>query len=288
LKETDVSEDEKTPYERAMVGHLRTRVGRSQFLMATGAGIVAAAYPRTAGAQTTTPENVQDILNTAVTAEHLAVTVLTAAVQNAAQLNLTGLLLAVTQAALVEEQLHADFLEANGAKALTDTFTVPDPKILTDQKTFLHTLADTAEPLFIAAYMAAVREFTDLKQPILAKFAYQIGGTECEHRAIVRAGLVVVGDTSGDPPNNKAFETNSLTTVGDAAKVLTSLGFIGGTGQKAMYPGRAAALAAAGSLAGAVTQTTPNSTTPGAVTTAAYPVLKQPRHHHRRPHHRHP
>jgi len=289
LKETDVIEDGTTPYERAMVSHLRTRVGRSQFLMAAGAGIVAAAYPRAAGAQTTTPESVQDILNIAVTAEHLAVTLLTAAVQNATQLNLTGLLLAVTQAALVEEQLHADFLEANGAKTLTDSFTVPDPKILTDQKTFLHTLADTAEPLFIAAYMAAVREFTDMKQPMLAKFAYQIGGTEAEHRAIVRAGLVVTGDMSGDPPNNKAFETNALTTVGDATKALMSLGFIGGTGQAATYPGRTAALAAAGSLVGAVTQTTPNSTVPAGVTTAAYPVLKQPRHHHRRrSHHRHP
>lgn len=50
LKEIDVIEDGKRNYKRVMVSHLRARVGRSQFLMAAGAGIVAAAYPRAAGA----------------------------------------------------------------------------------------------------------------------------------------------------------------------------------------------------------------------------------------------
>jgi hypothetical protein len=261
-KERYVHELELGADDGAFTGYLRQRVSRTAFLTASGAGMLLAAFPRSAGAEAT-PESVQDILNTALTAEHLAVTVLTAAVNNAAQLQLTGLLLAVTQAALAEEVYHAQFLESNGAHPITDTFTVPNPKILTDQNTFLHTLADTAEPLFIAAYMAAVREFTMLKQPVLAKYACQIGATEAEHRAIVRAGLVLTGDASGDPPNNKGFETNLLASVGDAAKQLVSAGFIGGTGQQVTFPGLAVGLQAAGPMASAVGSTTPNSSAPG-------------------------
>ncbi len=256
--------------EHALIDYLKRRVSRTQFLVAAGTGAALAVAPGIAAAQTTStptataaPESVQTILNTAVTAEHLAVTVLTAAVNNASQMGLSGILLAVTQAALTEEQLHADFLAANGAVPITDTFTVPDPKIVTDLNTFLHTLADTAEPLFIAAYMAAVREFTALNQPELAKYAFQIGTVEAEHRAIARVGLALTGDTSGDPPSNKAFETNLLNLVGDAATQLTSLGFINGSGAQAVYPGRAAAFTAAGPMAGTVIQTTPNNSTPG-------------------------
>lgn len=279
-----MSEDGKTRYDRVMVDYLKTRVNRTQFLMA-GAGVALAAVPGVAGAQSAAPETVQDIINIADTAEHLAVTVLTAAVNNASQLGLTGLLLAFTQAALAEEQYHADFLEKAGAKPLTDEFTVPDPKILTDLQTFLATL-EVAETLFIGAYMAAVREFTQLNQPTLAKYAYQIGAVEAEHRAHVRAGEALTTNlTKGVPPNNKAFETNVVATVGDAAKQLQALGFIMGSGTKVTYPGRAAALTAAGPMVAAVLETTPSNSTPS-TPTAAYPAPAH-RRSHRKPRHRH-
>jgi len=143
-----VSEDEKTPYERAMAGHLRTRVGRSQFLMATGAGIVAAAYPRTAGAQTTTPETV------------------------------------------------------------------------------------------------------------MAQVHYQIGGTEAEHRVVARATLALLGQADV-PPNNKAFQTDTAFYLANFYKMYRDQGFIGGPGQQVTYPGRDAALAAAGLMVALVLNTTP-------------------------------
>lgn len=277
-----MSEEGNLQADLVMRPYLQKRVSRARLLAGAGAGALLAVLPGAGFAQTTTTESVQDIINIADTAERLAVTVLTAAVKNASQLGLSGILLAFVQAALAEEQYHADFLEANGAKPLTDTFTVPDPKILTDQKTFFHTI-EAAETLFIGAYMAAVREFTDLKQPVLAKYAYQIGAVEAEHRAHVRAGMALTGDTTGVPPNNKAFETNVVATVGDAAKQLQTLGFIGGSGTQVMYPGRAAALQAAAPMLGAVLETTPNNS--GGVPLAATPYVPKHPHHHRRRHH---
>lgn len=279
-----MSEDSKTNFEDAMTGYLKARVSRARLLAAAGAGVAAMAIPKGVGAQTattTSPETVQTIINTAITAEHLAVTVLAAAVQSTA-LNLKSnpLLYATVQAALAEEQYHADFLAANGATPITDTFTVPDPKILSDVNTFLHTI-ETAEVLFIGAYMAAVREFTELNQPILAKYAYQIGGVEAEHRAMVRAGLVLTGDNSGLPPNNKAFETNVVATVGDAAKQLITLGFIGGTGTPAQYPGRAAALNVSLPYGASVTQQTPSNSS--ATPLAARPLIGHVPFHGERP-----
>jgi len=149
---------------------------------------------------------------------------------------------------------------AAGAKPLTTTFTVPSSKILTDQVTFFSTI-EVAESIFVGAYMAAVREFAELGQPTLAKYAYQIGAVEAEHRVLARTALVLEGIAGDVPPNNKAFETDYFLYVRDAATVLTQLGFIGGSGTAVTYPGRAAALAAAGPFGGAVIQRTPNNAT---------------------------
>lgn len=59
------------------------------------------------------------------------------------------------------------------------------------------------------------------------------------------------------PPNNLAFEMDVVYYVRDAARMLQDLGFIGGTGTQVTYPGRAAALEAAGAQATSVVQQTP-------------------------------
>ncbi len=263
-------------FEVQMRDYLRRQVSRSQLLKAGAAGLALAAVPGVAAADsgpgtsypffpqvagTYTPESVATIFNTADTAEHLAITFLTAAIGNAATIGLTGLILEIVQAALAEEIYHAQFLESVGARSATDSFTVPDPKMLSDYTTFFNTL-EIAESVFIGAYMAAVREFAELGQPTLAKYAYQIGGIEAEHRSLARAALALKSNGSQDvPPNNKGFETDLFVYVADAATVLTGLGFLGGTGTAAAFPGYPAALAAAGSMASAVIQKAPNDAT---------------------------
>lgn len=255
-KEKHVSEDAQASYEASLGKYLNGKITRARMLATAGVGLGVALAPGVVGAQTPTVEATADILNIADTAEHLAVTLLTAAVGNKSQLGLSGPILAVVQAALAEEQYHADFLESNGAKPLTDTFTIPNPAILTDPTTFFKTV-EAAETIFVGAYMAATREFSMMGNPTLAQYAYQIGTVEAEHRVLARAALALAGHAEDIPPNNLGFEQDVVYYVKDAAAILTNLGFIGGTGTQATYPGRAAALAAAAPTAGMVIQTTP-------------------------------
>ncbi len=241
-----------------MMGYLTTKVSRAQLIAAAGAGIGLAALPAGAGAQTATmTESTQQIFNVADTAEHLAITLLTAAVNAASALGLKDLTLAIVQAALAEEVFHADFLEANGATSATNTFTVPNPALLTDYNTFFSTLV-TLEAAFVAAYLRATTEFSMAGNQTLAQYTYQIGGVEAEHRTLARAALALNGQTADIPPNNLAFESDLFLTVADAATALTNLGFIGGTGTQVTYPGRGTALAAAGSVVSSITDQKPS------------------------------
>ena len=139
------------------------------------------------------------------------------------------------RAARAEEQAHYLYLTGAGAKPATMTFTIPDPKIVTDVPTFLKTLI-TLEEAFIAAYLAAAQQFTLLGEARLAQVALQIGAVEAEHRAGVRFYAIQAGVLTGTP-NDVAFERALFSTVGQAAAALQSLGFIGGSGTPISYPG---------------------------------------------------
>ena len=185
----------------------------------------------------TTCESVQDIINIAVTAEALAVTALGGAIENAKNglLALNAEQIQTLTAARAAEQAHYQFLISAGAKPLTTTFTVPDPKIVTDVPTFLTTLI-ALEEVFIAAYLAAAQEFATLGQAKLAQVALQIAAVEAEHRAGVRFYAIEAGVISGTP-NDVAFEKALFSNVGQAAAALQQLGFIGGSGTQITYPG---------------------------------------------------
>lgn len=179
-------------------------------------------------------EGVTDIINIAATAEAMAVTLLGGAIDSAKHGSynkpIPDAVIAILQAARSEEQYHLSYLQSAGAKPLTETFTVPDTKILTDTTTLFKTIV-ALETAFIAAYMAAAREFADMKQPSLVKVAYQIGAVEAEHHVLANYAL------GTRPANDVAFEKAMFATVGDAAKALQQLGFIGGSGPKVTYPG---------------------------------------------------
>lgn len=180
---------------------------------------------------------VQEIIDVAATAEAFAVTALGGALANAAsgKLALNAMQIRTFKAARAEEQAHYAFLTGAGARPLTTTFTVPDPKIVTDVPTFLMTVI-ALEEAFIATYMAAAQEFALLGQPRLAQLALQIGAVEAEHRAGVRAFAIEARLISGTP-NDVAFEKALFTSVGGAAAALKGLGFIGGSGTPVAYPG---------------------------------------------------
>lgn len=252
-----MSEDGTTRYERAMTRYLTARVSRAQMIAAAGAGLGLAALPSMAGAQTPVAESTQTIINIADTAEHLAITLLTAAVNGASTLGLKEPALTIVKAALAEEVFHSQLLESAGAKTLTDTFTVPNPAILTDYNTFFNTLV-TLETAFVAAYLRATAEFSAAGNQTLAQYTYQIGGVEAEHRTLARAALALAGQTADVPPNNVAFESDLFPTVAAAAVALQQLGYIGGTGTQVTFPGDAAALAAAGSVVSSIMNQKPS------------------------------
>ncbi len=182
-------------------------------------------------------ETVQQIIDIAATAEALAVTAIGGAIQSAldGQLALNDEQIQFLKAARASEQAHYEVLVGAGAKPLTLTFTIPDPRIVTDASVLL-TTAINLEEAFIAAYLAAAQEFAILGQPDLVKLALQIGGVEGEHRAHLRFYAISAGVISG-VPNNVAFEKSLFTSVGAAAEALVQLGFIGGDGPEITYPG---------------------------------------------------
>ena len=273
--EPRISEQAGQPHETAISEYLKARVSRTQLLAGMGAGLAAVLLPGTAAADgaapgsprvlsfpffpkakgTYTTEAIADILNVLVTASYLRATFVTSNIAAGRVVPIPNepagsqLALRIAQADAAIEQYHIDFWSAFGAVPATTTFTrsPADPVAL-----------EARQNVQVALYMAAVREFAELGQPTLAKWAFQIGAVEAEDRAIFRILQVLGGNAAGNPPNNRAFETDLLLYVRDALSLFKSLGLIGGVGQPLSYPGRDAVLSAAGPMAGALLQKAPN------------------------------
>jgi hypothetical protein len=217
---------------------MSARVSRRTLLKGVGAAGVGLTLAQAGmlGSVAAASETITDIINIAATAEALAVSLLGGALDSAAKGGYNKAIpdpvVAILKAARAEEQFHLDYLQGAGAKPLTTTFNVPDPKLLSDYDTLFTTLV-TAESLFIAAYASAAREFAEMNHPELVKVAFQIGTVEGEHRVLANYAL------GTRPANNVAFEKMVVTTVGDAAATLKQLGFIGGSGTAVTYPGTA-------------------------------------------------
>lgn len=179
-------------------------------------------------------ETVQDIINIAVTAEALAVTLLGGAIASAQEgsydKEIPDIVVDILQGARAEEEFHYEYLVAAGAEPLTTTFTIPDPALLTSYDTLFNTVVQL-ETAFVAAYMAAAHRFAELNKPELVKVAVQIAAVEGEHR-------VLANYAAGErPANNFGFYPSMFSTVGEAAAALQELGFIGGEGTEVSYPG---------------------------------------------------
>ena len=250
-------------------------VSRRQVLASTAAAVAALAVaPRIAAADSDgggsfsfpffpaitsgsyAPENIPDILNMLVTMEHFAVAAGTANYNGQAQSGINPLFFTVQQTSIVSSLAHVDFLESQGARALTSTFSVPGTlgvSVASLQR------KESIITIFIGAYMTAAREFAEQGEPLLVKWAFQAGAQLAEDRAAARTLLATQGTAAAVPPVNKAFETDLFLYVRDAYALMTSLGLFGAGSNKFPYPSRDQVLAAAGSVAAQVVQKVPNN-----------------------------
>ena len=179
-----------------------------------------------------------EITTDAVTAEALAVTVLTAAIK-ASPGTKAAPFIPVLKAANQAEYDHYTTLAGLGAKPLTTKFWIPNAALGAGNINLFATL-EVAETLFINAYLIAITAFAKAKNDKLARYAGEILGVEAEHSALARyANNVVHGHstlTRANVPNNKGFETYTIKSIGGIVAALEKAGF--GFGKQGATPGQ--------------------------------------------------
>lgn len=199
---------------------LRGAAAGAAGIAAVGAGSLLLPRSVSASGGEGAEDTVVQILSIAATAEELAVTFYSHGIANASKLGISGANLSYLQAAVIEEQIHRDFEVAAGGKPLTGTFSFPHGQATFEHLSVFIATLEQLEEAFIAAYLAAVKEFCYLGQPRLAQIAAQIGGIENEHRALGR-------DIGGlTPADNWAFSPALVEAVADAVDVLAAEGFL--------------------------------------------------------------
>jgi hypothetical protein len=212
-------------------------VSRRNFLKAGTvlAGVSAVGFSAAFGLRSASAaegDSVETIINIAATAETFACTHYYRALKSG--IKFTTPQLAYIRAALEEELIHLEFLNANGAKALADKFYFP-------QNTFKSALtfgnvSTVAETVFVGAYLSATRRFAELGNQLLSATAAQIAVVEGQHLALVR-------QTAGQLPNNIAYGEPIFFNISEAVGVVSPLldGKTGGLGamekDPVAYPG---------------------------------------------------
>jgi len=202
---------------------------------AVGIGVLGQA---TSAFAATSADSAATITTDAITAEALAVSVLTAAIK-ASPGTKAAPFIPVLKAANQAEFDHYETLASLGAKPLTTKFWIPNAALGAGNINLFATL-EVAETLFINAYLIAITAFAKAKNDKLARYAGEILGVEAEHRALARyANSVVHGQTTltrSNVPNNKGFETYTIKTIGGIVGALEGAGF--GFGKQGATPGQ--------------------------------------------------
>lgn len=179
-------------------------------------------------------DRIQDILDITVTTEMFGVTILGAAIQSAREGNydppIPDAVIGILEAARAQEQFHLDFFRSVGGEALTQTFHLPDPALLTDSTLFFDVLQQQ-ESREIAAQIAAFSVFTEMNRPDLLKASFQYAAEEAEHRLLANYAK------GARPANNLAFAPKMYETIYEFLNELEALGIIGGDGPAITYPG---------------------------------------------------
>jgi hypothetical protein len=168
-------------------------------------------------------DKITTLVNTAITAEALAVTYLSGLLQNHL---IPKQFVKVIEAASQAEYDHFKALQSLGAKPLTTKFWAPNSFFEKDR---VFATIETAEGLFVNAYLIAMTEFAKAGKSDEARYAGEILGTEAEHLALARFA-------QGKLPNDVAFMGYDIHSIDGIVKALGSVGI--GLGQKGSKPGK--------------------------------------------------
>lgn len=217
------------PLTRAQLS--RRTVFKGMGALGAGAALAPFSGVHPAAAQA---ETIQDILNVTVTVEKFGVTFLGVGLDSNANGNFNPPFseaeVAIVTAARAQEQAHLEFFQGLGGQALTDTFTVPDPALLTDPTAFFNAVQEQ-ETREVAAQIAAMTAFTELQRPDLVKVSFQYAAEEAEHRVLANYAA------GARPANNLAFAPALYGRTAEIITAMEEVGLIGGSGPEAMYPG---------------------------------------------------
>lgn len=170
-------------------------------------------------------DSVATVINTAITAEALAVTFLSGVIANVKGPNVTKFE-PVLKAANAAEYDHYKALKSLGAKPLTLRFWAPNA-FFVDKNVF--PTIEAAETAFVNAYLIGITSFSEAGKHDFARYAGEILGTEAEHRALARFA-------QGKLPNNVGFEAYAITSMAGIVKALEAKGI--GFGKRGSKPGK--------------------------------------------------
>lgn len=175
-------------------------------------------------------EDIKTIIDTAITAEALAVTYLSAVIQMADKQKGTAVepFVDVLKAANTEEYDHYKVLKGLGAKPIATKFWAPNDFFGDNLKNVFATL-EVAETLFVNAYLIGQTTFAKAGKADLTRYAGEIGGVEAEHLALARYAQDKL-------PNNLGFMDYSITSIDGIVKALQDAGV--GFGEKGSKPGQ--------------------------------------------------
>ncbi len=162
---------------------------------------------------TGTDDDIATVINLAATAELFASTHYLAAINavESGDLALDDIQLAYLKTAFAAERDHYDLLLSLGAEPVVNEFFVPE-NLFSDVSMFSE-ITEVAETVFVNAYLAATRIFTELGEVGFAVTTAQISAVEAEHRALVRQ----IGMRT---PNNISYQIVEFLNVSDAVPTL--------------------------------------------------------------------
>jgi hypothetical protein len=220
MNSDDVQRLENVLEDTSSSGLTRRVLLRRAALTAAAASV---ALPGEALAQGSSDVNA--IVNTAITAEALAVTYLTGLIQNASKTGVSKFV-DVLKAANAAEYDHYKALRSLGAKPITTKFWAPDAFFKPGEP---FKVLETAEMLFVDAYLIGATTFAAAGNADYARYAGEIGAVEAQHLALVRFA-------QNKLPDDRAFQAYPITSIGGVVKALEKAGV--GFGKPGAKPGK--------------------------------------------------